>query len=282
MPRLRLLAVLTILGSLATVVSLAAARDRPAPTRGQFATPCGFSHRAADDPIVKPGQPGAAHSHDFFGNTSTNAASSLRSLRAAGTTCRRGTDRAAYWVPTLYRDGVAVTPKRAQIYYRTGRRARTSIRPFPAGLRVVAGNAKAAGPQDLRVAAWGCTGVEPMSQRAEVPLCPTGSNLKLRVRFPDCWNGRTLDSADHASHLAYSRRGACPASHPVAVPALAFNVIYPFRGGSGVTLASGSRYSGHADFFNAWDQRALAGLVRRCLNAGRHCRAPRRVARRRG
>ena len=36
-------------------------------------------------------------------------------------------------------------------------------------------------------------------------------------------------------------------------------------------LASGGQYSGHADFFNAWNQATLQGLVTGCLNALRHC-----------
>ena len=39
-----------------------------------FAVRCPFSHRLPDDPIkypYPPGREGAAHSHDFFGNTST-------------------------------------------------------------------------------------------------------------------------------------------------------------------------------------------------------------------
>ena len=29
---------------------------------------CGYSHPLTDDPIVFPGQPGASHFHDFFGD----------------------------------------------------------------------------------------------------------------------------------------------------------------------------------------------------------------------
>jgi hypothetical protein len=47
----------------------AASREKGA----SFAVRCDFSHRASDDPIVHPGDPGAAHSHDFFGNRSTDA-----------------------------------------------------------------------------------------------------------------------------------------------------------------------------------------------------------------
>jgi hypothetical protein len=46
---------------------------------------------------------------------------------------------------------------------------------------------------------------------------------------------------------------------------------YPTTGGAGISLASGGQYSGHADFFNAWNQQTLEALVDGCLNALRHC-----------
>ena len=67
-----------------------------------FAVGCAFSHRNQDDPIVFPDQRGRSHDHTYFGNRSTNAASTAGSLRAAGTTsCRIRADTAAYWAPTL-------------------------------------------------------------------------------------------------------------------------------------------------------------------------------------
>ncbi len=71
--------------------------------------------------------------------------------------------------------------------------------------------------------------------------------------------------------MAYAVRGACPASHPVAVPAIAQIYRYPTLGGEGFTLASGGEYSAHADFFNAWRPGALKRLVEGCLNALAHC-----------
>jgi hypothetical protein len=70
--------------------------------RGFFATVCDYSHEAADDPIVKPNQPGTSHLHEFFGNVTTAAASTYDSLRAGGTTCRASQDGSGYWVPALY------------------------------------------------------------------------------------------------------------------------------------------------------------------------------------
>ena len=49
----------------------------PQGTVGQFVVECGYSHSAPDDPIVYPGQPGMSHEHDFFGNVTTDADSTL-------------------------------------------------------------------------------------------------------------------------------------------------------------------------------------------------------------
>jgi len=52
-----------------------------------FVAECTFSHQSHDDPIVFPGQPGAAHSHEFSGAWSTNAFSTPASLLNSGSTC---------------------------------------------------------------------------------------------------------------------------------------------------------------------------------------------------
>ncbi len=71
---------------------------------GAFRFICNPGQLLADDPIVKPGLPGASHSHDFFGATGTNASSTEATMRAAGTTCvNTPGDTAGYWVPTAYR-----------------------------------------------------------------------------------------------------------------------------------------------------------------------------------
>jgi len=97
-----------VLGSVATLVFVAlvlplaatAAEPRPALPPGPlhdgiFLSVCLPSHVAKDDPIVHPGEPGASHQHEFFGNTTTDANSTYESLRAGGTTCRIAADKAA-------------------------------------------------------------------------------------------------------------------------------------------------------------------------------------------
>ena len=236
-----------------------------------FIESCRFSHRAPDDPIVFPGKPGASHDHTFVGNRTTDASSTFGSLRSGSTSCQRSEDTAAYWMPTLYQGGTPVLPAAATIYYR--RRTFEKVRAFPSNLRMIAGDGSATAPQDFRVVFWDCGiegGVQPSST---VPTCPdsSGSSLRLHVRFPNCWDGRRLDSPDHKSHMAYSLRGRCPSSHPVAVPAITVIFRYPSLGGEGFSLASGGQLSGHADFLNAWKPSALRKLVEGCLNELVHC-----------
>jgi Domain of unknown function (DUF1996) len=236
-----------------------------------FVGSCTFSHMAMDDPIVYPRQPGASHDHSFVGNMTTNAFSTLRSLRAGSSTCKRDGETAAYWMPTLLLDGQMVPPAGATIYYR--RKTLAPLRAFPAGFKLIAGDRHATSPQGMQITFWNCGAAASVPPSAEVPTCPNtrGQSLRLQVNFPSCWDGRHVDSADHQSHTAYAVRGACPASHPVAVPAISLIYRYPITGGPGVTLSSGGRYSAHADFFNAWRQGTLVSLVNTCLNALRHC-----------
>jgi hypothetical protein len=266
----------------ATPAPASAARRNPLPPLPAvpipFVSVCAFSHRGPDDPIVKPNLPGTSHMHDFFGNVTTAANSTFESLSHTSTTCSRPDDHAAYWVPTLMVDGQDVKPVGINAYYRTGRRDPATIQPFPSGLKIVAGNSKATGPQKASVTTFGCrnmatpfTGTAPSA--TSVPTCPTGrgDGLTMSIHFPDCWNGRDLDSADHQSHMAYSLRGVCPAGYPVPVPALTVHVKYDIAGGPGVSLASGPFYTAHADFFNAWDQATLTSLVHSCINAQVKC-----------
>jgi hypothetical protein len=219
-----------------------------------------------------PGEPGKSHDHTFFGNTTTDAYSTLQSLLAGSTACSRQGDTAAYWVPTLFReDGTAVEPVGVTVYYR--RSTRSPVRAFPAGLRMIAGDSHATEAQSIRIVAWTCGAQSGITPSADIPACPGGRQLglRLRIRFPSCWNGQELDSADHMSHMAYPAGGRCPSDHPVPVPQLTLIVNYGIGGSPGLELASGGTHTGHADFFNAWDQRQLRRLVNGCLNALHHC-----------
>jgi Domain of unknown function (DUF1996) len=236
-----------------------------------FVENCRYSHQAPDDPIVFPGKPGASHQHTFVGNVTTDAFSSFGSLRSGDTTCMRADDTAAYWVPALYQGTTEILPVAATVYYRRGTLAEVST--FPNNLRMIAGDAKATSPQGMRITFWSCGVASGVDRTADVPTCPDtrGSFLRLHIRFPECWDGRRLDSPDHTSHMAYATRAGCPATHPVEVPQITQIYRYPTRGGEGFSLASGGVYSAHADFVNAWNPGALRKLVQGCLNELKHC-----------
>ena len=226
--------------------------------------PCVFSHRNHDDPIAYPRRRGRSHDHTFFGNRSTNAFSSRASLRASGrTTCGLSADTSAYWAPTLFVGRRPVVPDLVVATYT--RRTSEPVAPFPAGLKVVAGDAHARAPQSSAVAFWSCA-FGPERRSTTVPTCSGARRgLQLTVNFPNCWDGKRLDSPDHRSHLAYSSGAVCPDSHPVEVPSLSLLFTYPVAGGPKAMLASG-RHGLHADFFNAWDHGTFTGLVDRYFN----------------
>lgn len=249
-----------------------------------FFSSCAFSHMAPDDPIVFARAPGFSHEHTFVGNVSTNAFSTLSTLRSARTTCNPQDDTAAYWAPALYVAGKPVPPLGATIYYE--RHTTAPVRPFPFGLRMVAGSSHAVRSQSLQVTFWDCglvkttlygrnarpADVRDDSQTSSVPLCPPKTTLQLHVSFPDCWSGKSLDSTNHRGHMAYSSGGRCPSSHPVALPAITLVYRYSPDAATRTTiLSSGGQHSGHADFINTWRQSALAKLVESCLNERRDC-----------
>jgi hypothetical protein len=264
---------------LLAVGALAAPAAAGAVSGGQFSLACSYHHMLMDDPIVFPGQAGMSHSHDFAGAVSTNAKSTNASLLQAGTTCSRPLDHSAYWVPTLLQDGKPVHAREFRAYYRGSGFDGRVVKPFPKGLRIIAGNAKVtdAGPyQPVSISSWACTipGGGAAGDEVEVESVPStcgGQPLRARLVFPQCWNGRDLDSADHKSHMAYAVRGKCPATHPVVVPQLTLSIRYWIPTTDGLALASGGTHSLHADFMLAWPSGAQEDLVKRCINAGVNC-----------
>jgi hypothetical protein len=238
-----------------------------------FTVDCTFAHRAKDDPIVDPGQPGASHSHDFYGNESTNAASTIGSLRGKPTTCADPDDTASYWAPTLYRGNDPVTAYRLRAYYRAvpGQDV-TTVHAPPLGLIMLAGNHDAISPQPTSMVGWGC-GFTPRRLVSRPPNdCTDISPLTMQLFFPNCWNGRTLDSADHRSHMAYSVDGVCPPDHPVPITQLQLTIEYPVWGPTGtLRLSSGPTITAHGDFMNSWRESRLYYEVELCIHAKANC-----------
>jgi hypothetical protein len=238
----------------------------------EFLADCTPSHRLPDDPIVLPGLPGASHSHDFFGNNSTNASSTYQSLLGQTGTCKPAVDISSYWVPTFYNGQQIVSPSIISFYYLgEGVNRPQDIKPTPVGLKIVAGNAKATGDADSS-ARWSCLHAGQVPPSKNFVDCPSGTQLETYLDFPQCWNGRDLDSADHKSHMAFPVAGNCPSTHPVSTPKLRMVIRYPVSGNpAAFRLASGPGYTMHGDFFNVWPAAEMQRRVQNCINVVLKC-----------
>jgi hypothetical protein len=269
------------------VAAFALAALSPAPTSAQaavdqlFTIDCPVAHYNHDDPIVFQGQVGASHAHTFFGNTTTDASSTTASLLAAPSTCENGFSRAdhsAYWVPTLMRRTASglqeihgtADDTSVRVYYR--RSGDQKVTPFPRGLRMIAGNHRATSSQPDNAFHFRCRDSRTLAfiggDTAEIPSCTQDQFLMAFLHFPDCWNGQNLDSADHKSHMTDDDNGTCPASHPVKLPALNYEISYFDVNGpsSQLALSSGGQYSLHGDFMAAWNPAVQQALINKCVN----------------
>ena len=176
------------------------------------------------------------------------------------------------------------------------------IKVPPANLRMIAGNAKPLSIADSQ-AQYSCQDL--LNDRAEtnwgmlwsgnhIKSCGgRGKLLRMIVGFPQCWDGKNLDSPDHQSHMAYTcgdgclredgkigqTFNGCPASHPVLIPDIVLNVTYynldpnaEYRLASdNYSTAYPGGYSLHADWMNGWDEGTISRLVKNCLNTPRDC-----------
>lgn len=187
-----------------------------------------------------------------------DASATPASLIGGRTSCEEPVDSSAYWVPTLYESRNVVNPLTAIVYY-TNRMREPLVAP-PAGLVMVAGNAEARTRQPKGIAAWSCGAAGGKPRFYVIPACREDQLLQLQVTFPNCWNGRTLDSADHKQHLRYHSAGRCPSPHPVALPTISLIVLYPPVAPKLSQLSSG-RLGAHPDFMNGRRQDELERLV---------------------
>jgi hypothetical protein len=244
---------------------------------------CTYTRSLTQDPIVAPGPTGRSHSHDFVGNRTTGSTSSYATMRRGASSCGTKADNASYWMPSLFRGNSQVKPAgsyagrstRQRSYYRADNlKPGTKIEPFPADLRVVAGNAKARNaaenPALGKEIYWGCSENSTGKLTAPPASCGTGI-ISLHVGFPNCWNGKLTHKNDTAN-LRYPSSGVCPTGFTRALPRLIQRFEYPVGPKTGsVWLASGATFTAHADFWNTWDQAALTRLVKRCLTGNVSC-----------
>lgn len=207
-----------------------------------------------DDAIVYPGQPGASHGHQNFGNNGINAHSTTKSLSASGTSsCGDPVNRSAYWMPWMEDgQGNVVRPDYISIYYKrrpisdpkcnpaSGVASPQGICvPIPNGLKMVFGYDMITGTPPTGAGYFNCQG--PTARPGHYPnlanvttWCPsaptmvngvpTYNQLGAVISAPQCWDGRNLDSPNHRSHVGYmvinrnTGQPSCPPTHPFVMP----------------------------------------------------------------
>ncbi|MFD9123868.1 DUF1996 domain-containing protein [Kitasatospora sp. NPDC059571] len=279
-----------------TVAPNTAKPARTGPATGTFTSQCGRNenrHLNPDNVIVAPGvSNGAHHMHDYVGNKITDAFSSNGRLAGAGTTCSNG-DQSAYYWPVLrllnganekdakapgggqdLNVGRILQPAEVGITYSspTG----NPVQPMTRFLRIITGDAKALtnGPANAH-ASWSCTGFENRQLADKYPICPNGSRVVRTLKFPDCWDGKNIDSANHRTHTAFSQaNGACPKNFK-AIPQLVERVAYDVPSGARFAVDSfpeqlHNPVTDHGDFINVMNRNLLDQMVS-CINAGRRC-----------
>lgn len=253
----------------------------------EFRADCQYSHSLADDPIVFPGLAGASHLHSFVGNKAVNANTTPEDLtRFTATTCKPIQDHSAYWVPTLFdiATGKPVETTGFRVYYRSGMNNSAGQMPMPNGLRMISGDATKKKPTprgatgQFYCAFYGPGDLDGVarSTNGNWPICGGDATLHFMLQFPSCWDGKNLDSPNHKDHVAYGAGNACPASHPVKIPQITFDIQYGARGTQeGYYLSSDkegkSASSMHGDAFVVWDVDIMNKRTKNCVQQRRTC-----------
>jgi hypothetical protein len=269
--------------------------EQPPIQGGAFRVTCTTSHMSNDDPLIYPNQPGAAHHHTFFGNTTTNAKSDLMTFSSTGnSTCNGGImNRSAYWVPSMIdtNTNAPIVPDGSLFYYKTGdfsEAPSATITTPPKGLRMITGNAKAT-TADAAVGLYTCiTAAGTTPWKPNIVNCAVGDTMQLHIDFPQCWDGVNLDSPDHKSHMSHRENVAgaparCPSTHPVMIPSITLNINYKITvpnqtvnwrlASDNYATTSPGGYSTHADWVNGWDEKFMAGIIKNCLQRNADCHA---------
>lgn len=253
---------------------------------------CDYSHTLPDDAVMMPAMPGMAMSHDFFGNTHTNAYSTNEQLVADfSTTCNNLADHSAYWAPSLrLPDGQVIRPAYQKTYYQATNVKEFPLSPFPAGLQLLAGTHNGTSPNKVAIDYF-CQGLG----YSDVPKsrCPPQADgtvqMNIAIKFPNCWDGVTLHPAIGVRNADYAVNNACPAAYPVKLPTVNMNIAYLVPNSPPIDMTKvelsldpkmvegkvveqwGSIYSAHADFMNGWPDQASDYMVNHCMNRALDC-----------
>lgn len=242
---------------------------------GAFRMTGNVSHYNYDDPLVYPGKPGAAHLHEYVGNTLTDAHSNYDMLRTTGGGTTEGgpINRSAYWQPPLLLGDMVAVPKYVTIYYKRlpidspRLPAGAEIAPLPKGLRMLT--------QGGSFKVHGKTG-DLTSMVEALKFAEPGLLFYTAIHFPHWWNGQHIDSLDHMSHMSHQ----FSPTHRFLIPTISLIRAYDILPGedwSKAELASDRAMGAapgmtwHADYWEAWDTPTFREIEAHALDNMLNC-----------
>lgn len=213
------------------------------------------------DPLVNPGVVPSPHLHQIVGGNSFNASMEHPNhdlvKDSTCTSCTFSEDFSNYWTAVLYFRARNGTFKRVPqitseglggnggitVYYIPDTQNKTKVTAFRPGFRMLIGDATLKTPGSAHKVCHRCMPksgdnsnlncASPDSQTLPKDFCVGG--IRSVITFPTCWDGKNLDSPDHESHVTYAAgagandvgpTGTCPASHPVVIPQVMYEVMW--------------------------------------------------------
>ncbi len=247
--------------------------------RSTFAFTCEVSHFAYYDPIRAPNEFDKSNLNMFFGNTHPEADYSQPNAPTKRSTCNGGTaNMSSYWTPALLdADGNPQIPTSITVQYASSNHniPFASVKPIPSGLKMLTGMPTAMTSLGFEEASFSCGD----KRASNVPICEKG-RLTMQVQFRQCWDGKNLESDDQ-SHIVAPDHGACPDTHPTAIPALTYFINYNVKEDTKKWRLSSDRYALGAKniggfslfggYVDGWNKELLNAWHSNCITKGMKC-----------